>query len=166
MPLRRKRSSAPEEGVKTRIRLCECRLSGFPLATASSALHEVAVLSLWVGWNSSYLSTWHPASLSVSTAETAGNSTTTLGEVTTSRVWHGGRDEAAVVASAFGSRLRERTLRRGKRRELAKATRRVEKSRVRARGRRRGVWFQFDREGAAAKSAKPGIKQKLWLISS
>lgn len=28
------------------------------------------------------------------------------------------------------------------------------------------VWFQFDREGAAAESAKPGIKQKLWLISS
>lgn len=28
------------------------------------------------------------------------------------------------------------------------------------------VWFQFDRQGAAAESAKPGIKQKLWLISS
>lgn len=28
------------------------------------------------------------------------------------------------------------------------------------------VCFQFDREGAAAESAKPGIKQKLWLISS
>lgn len=55
----------------------------------------------------------------------------------------------------------------GKNESNAQSKKKKKKSCVRACERQEAnVWFQFDREGAVAKSAKPGIKQKLWLISS